>query len=135
MPTVLPFEIGTSPTLKIRGVIATEAIGKDRVIEKCPIILIPNAEWNSLTSTVLKKYYFEWNKTHHCIVLGHGSLYNHSFKPNAHYVYDYPRKVLIFKALKAIKKGEEILVNYNGYADSKARLDTHYLDFNKHKPG
>ena len=47
------------------------------------------------------------------IGLGFGSLYNHSYNPNAIYKKRMRENLLDFVAIKNIKKGEEITVNYN----------------------
>lgn len=133
-PLTLPFKIGISPTLKIRGLLAVRQITKGEIIEKCPIILVDKTQEAALRQTVLWKYYYEWSRSHHCIVLGYGSLINHSYNPSARYVYDYKYKLLTFKAIKKILPGEEITVNYNLIPQSKAKLDPELMDFNRHKP-
>lgn len=132
--TSQPFTIGISPTLRIRGVIATRTIKKGEIIEKSPIILVPKKQWPALKQTVLWKYYYEWNKDNHCIALGIGSLVNHSYTPNAQYEHDFRNKVLRFEARKTIKAGEEIMVNYNYYPHSKEPLEPELVDFNIHQP-
>ena len=47
------------------------------------------------------------------VALGYGSLYNHSYQPNARYD-DVGRLTKVFSALRDIEPGEEITVNYNG---------------------
>jgi uncharacterized protein len=46
------------------------------------------------------------------IVLGFGSIYNHSYIPNALYKERYKERLVEFVALRDIKKDEEIAVNY-----------------------
>jgi hypothetical protein len=67
----------------------------------------------------LSDYYFLWRKDppELAIALGNGSLFNHSFAPNAHFERDLPRTRILFRALRDIAKGEEITVNYNGEPD------------------
>ena len=48
-----------------------------------------------------------------CLALGFGSLYNHSYRPNARYD-DVGPQAKSFTALRDIAPGEEITVNYNG---------------------
>lgn len=131
----LPFKIDLSPMLKIRSIIATRDIKKNEVIERCPVILLNIKQEEALKQTVLRKYYFEWNKLHHAIVLGYGALINHSYTPNARYIHDYDNMYLVFKAFKNIKKNEEITVNYNYYPNNQDKLETFLLDFNDHFPG
>ncbi len=108
-----------------RGVFATVAIRKDEVIEKCPVIEIPEREVALLRKSQLKNYYFMWGKKLKmvAICLGFGSLYNHSYEPNATYIKRMEEKVIHFIALRDIKKDEEITVNYNfGNPDDKSPL-------------
>ena len=57
------------------------------------------------------------------IALGFGSIYNHSYEPNATYKKKSESKVIDFVAIKGIKKDEEITVNYNyGNPEDKTRL-------------
>ena len=96
------------------GVFATEDIQKDEVIEICPVIYLEKTDTKKIDKTLLFDYYFAWKKGGSAIALGKGSLYNHSYKPNAVYKKNFGNNTLTFVALKEIKKGEEILVNYNG---------------------
>jgi uncharacterized protein len=133
-PIVLPFRIGLSPTLKIRGLIATKRIKPREIIERCPIILIPMREEQALMQTVLGKYYYEWNNENHILALGYASLINHSYQPSARYAFSYKKKEMVIIALGEIKPGEEITVNYNYEPDSLDPLEPKLVDFNKHKP-
>jgi SET domain-containing protein len=103
-----------------RGVFATEKIKKGEVIEVCPVIAIPKKQSKLIRKTILDNYVFDWS-THNqpAVVLGLGSLYNHSYSPNAEHDENVKKKVMIFKALRDIKKGEEITHNYNGDHDNK----------------
>lgn len=101
-----------SPKLKIRGVLASQNISAGEIIEKCPLILIDIKEEDHLENTKLKEYYFLYNEKYHCIVLGYGSLYNHSFTPNAEIYRDFKNQLVVFKATKNIRRGEEITYKY-----------------------
>lgn len=124
----LPITIGISPSLKIRGLLATKDIKKGQVIERCPVILLRSKHDTYIDHTALKNYYFYWNRHQSAVVLGYGSLMNHSYKPNAQYVYNYHKKIMVFRAIKHIKKGEEIFINYNGFPRSRKKLDQGLLD-------
>jgi SET domain-containing protein len=128
----LPFDIGISPTLGIRGIIASRDIRAGEVIERCPVILVEMNQEKSLFETVMKKYYFEWTKKYHAVALGYGSLVNHSYTPNARYDGNYRSMQLVFKAINPIKKGEEITINYNWEPDSQDPVDDFLVDFNAH---
>ncbi len=104
---------------KGRGVIAIERIEKGEVIERAPVI--PGAvEEGKLTT--LYNYAFVWRKEYYAIALGYGSLYNHSYKPNAVYRHSEDDLLINFIALKTIEKGEEITVNYNGDPENHAEV-------------
>lgn len=104
------------------GVIAEEDIKKGSIIEKVPLLLMSMKEFSLIKQTKLYYYFFEYTNNHFAIALGYGSLYNHSFSPNARYLYNFKSKQLIIKAIKDIRKGEEIFFNYNYYPDDKAPL-------------
>lgn len=107
-----PFKIGISPTLKIRGLIATRNINKNFIIERCPVILIEMKFEDFLEETRLSSYYFTWDNNFHCLVLGYGEIYNHSKNNNIKFYKDKKRQLMIFKTIKDIKKGEELMINY-----------------------
>src|SRR5690606_33385944 len=102
---------------KGRGVFARRAIRRGELIERVPVIVLPigdvlrGEQWTSLGC-----YCFEWGKGRVALALGFGSLYNHSFRPNARYD-DEGRQAKRFTALRDIAPGEEITVNYNGDPD------------------
>jgi SET domain-containing protein len=110
-----------------RGVFAAQEIKKDEVIESCPIILINENEVPDLRKTELHNYYFMWgeDRNNHkaAVCLGFGSLYNHSYSPNATYHKLKEEGLIKFVAIKDINKDEEISVNYNfGNPDDKTKL-------------
>lgn len=104
------------------GVFSKENIFEGEIIEVCPIILLSNEDITYVDNTKLYNYYFNWEKNQIAIGLGYGSLYNHSYEPNAIYIKDYNNKQIIIKALKNINKNEEIFVNYNGNPDNKEKV-------------
>src|SRR6185436_12132578 len=92
-----------------RGVFAKEKIKKGEIIEICPVIPIPKKQVKALEKTFLTNYYFHWStRNQPAIVLGFGSLYNHSYSPNAEHDERIKKKEMVFRALRDIKKGEEI---------------------------
>jgi uncharacterized protein len=99
-----------------RGIFASEDIKKDEIIEICPVILM-KGEGPNLRKSELYNYYFLWDKQPDAaIALGFGSLYNHSYTPNATYKKALRDKNLEIVAIKDIKKDKEITINYN-YGD------------------
>lgn len=107
---------------KGRGVFASRPITKGMVIERVPVVILPVQEiYTDRISTQLADYVFNWGQDEVAIALGYGSLYNHSYRPNAVYAAK-GRRAQIYSALRAIEPDEEITVNYNGDAKSQAKL-------------
>lgn len=102
-----------------RGVFSTEDIVAGSVIEICPIVLLPPDQLKAIESTELYDYYFQWGEDEKscAIALGYGSLYNHSFSPNARYYTDFEADTLDIIALVDIPAGDELTFNYNGEPD------------------
>lgn len=113
----IPVEVGISPILGIRGLLATRDIEAGEVIERCPVVLIPVAQEDALEATVLGNYYFLWNDEFYVMALGYGSLHNHSYHANCIFERDYQRQEMVFMAAKAVQRGEELTINYNGEPD------------------
>ncbi len=107
-----------------RGVFTAEDIVKGTTFEIAPIIEIPESEVDVIHHTELHDYYFVWGEQDEkaAIALGYGSLYNHSYSPNANYIFDLDAQTIEFFALKKIKAGEEITINYHGDPDVKDEL-------------
>jgi len=102
---------------KGRGIVATQKILKGEVIETCPIIIISETEKQFIEtqSDILKFYYLiQEDLERCCIMLGYGSIYNHSENPNADIDYEENKsqKYLKFIALCDINVGEEIVYDY-----------------------
>lgn len=97
-----------------RGVLAKINIKKGELIESCPVIQIPSNEASFINKSILVNYiyYLGKNKNKLTLVLGFGSIYNHSYSPNARYRKKQNEKTVDFIATQNIKKGEEITVNY-----------------------
>lgn len=110
---------------KGRGVFAVKTFKEGEIIETCPVIYISPKERTHLEKTILAYYIYPWTSTRCGImVLGYGSIYNHSFTPNATWTQDFKEKTMVYRATKTIKRGEEILVNYNGYdKDAQKPID------------
>jgi hypothetical protein len=87
------------------GVFAAETILPGTVIEESYALIQKDTDVHFIN------YSFACEKTH-LLLLGCGSLYNHSDRPNASYDYDVDRQVMIFKALRAIGINEEIFIDY-----------------------
>lgn len=100
-----------------RGVFATAPIAAGECIEQCPVIALENPRDRArLRKTGLVNYYFLWGpkRNRAALCLGWGSIYNHSFTPNAQFKKCIDDRRMDFIALRDIAPGEEIFVNYNG---------------------
>lgn len=107
--------IRNSPN-KGRGVFTEAKIQKGTTIETAPVLVMPAAQGQHLDQTELYNYYYAWgqNQDEIAVVLGYGSLYNHSYQPSAVYRKDIASRTIEYSALRDIEPGEEITINYNG---------------------
>ncbi|MCO5229694.1 MAG: SET domain-containing protein [Chitinophagales bacterium] len=100
---------------KGRGIFTSDHISKGTVIEICPVIVCPAQDRKLIDQSFLFNYYFLWEEDLQstAIALGYGSLYNHSYQPNAIYRTYYEDQIIEFIALRDILPHTEITVNYN----------------------
>jgi hypothetical protein len=70
---------------KGRGIFARRPIEADEVIETCPVLVLPSGSIEDFSAGI-GAYVFEWGRGKLALALGYGSLYNHSYRPNARYV-------------------------------------------------
>ena len=103
---------------KGRGVFARRFIPEGTVIEKVPVLVMPEEE---AYVGLLADYVFEWGKGTVAVALGYGSLYNHSYDANCRYD-DVGKQSKIFVADRDINEGEEVTINYNGSPKDKSRM-------------
>ena len=92
------------------------------LVECCPVIVCPPGQEALLEETALRGLYFTWKNDAIAVALGFGSLYNHSWQPNARYELDHRRKVVRFMAVQVIDEGEEVTINYTGDPDGRGDL-------------
>lgn len=103
---------------KGKGVFALKDFEIGEIIEICPVLIFNTKERKYLEKTLLNHYIYPWRSTRGAsLVLGFGSIYNHSYSPNADWKQNFKTNSMVFRAIKPIKNGEEILVNYNGEPD------------------
>jgi len=108
-----------------RGVFTSEELSVDDIVEVCPIIIIPEKDFAKIHESVLHDYYFNWETEDQkllAIALGYGSLYNHSSEPNLTFILDFDQNQIVFKALKEIESGDELLINYEEGLKGKSVL-------------
>lgn len=110
--------IGKSPK-RGRGVFAEKNIKKGTVIEISPVIVLSPEERKAIEKTLLFHYVFEWgdDKKKAAVALGYVSMYNHSYDANCEYEMEFGKKRMTVRAVKDIKKGEELYINYNATPD------------------
>jgi SET domain-containing protein len=101
---------------KGRGVFTTEDIEKGTIVEVAPVIVMTREERKLLDQTLLHDYIFEWGHDPKgcCMALGYIPVYNHSYRSNCEYEMDYEEELISVKAMRFIKAGEELSINYNG---------------------
>lgn len=111
-------------TAKGRGVFTKQKINGDVTIEESPVIVMTAQDKILLDKTLLHDYIFEWgaNKDKCCMALGYISIYNHSYKSNCEYFMDYDEQTISIKTIRAINKGEELTINYNGNWNDGKRI-------------
>ena len=99
-----------------RGVFTSEDIKAGTIIEISPVIIMSSQERKLLDQTTLHDYIFEWDsdKNQCCMALGYIAIYNHSYASNCEYEMDFEKRLIQVKAVKDIKAGEELFINYNG---------------------
>ncbi|PIS22024.1 SET domain-containing protein-lysine N-methyltransferase [candidate division WWE3 bacterium CG08_land_8_20_14_0_20_41_10] len=127
----LAIYVSNSKVLRgIRGVFAARNIKNGEVLEECPVIVFSKKELEHIEKTIFNHYEYEWDETNDGLVLGYlGSLSNHSFAQNVEFSRDFKNKIMIYRAVRDIKKDEEITINYNQGCSSDELLDAGYLDY------
>jgi len=82
------------------------------------VIFLSPQEKELLRHTLLFGYYFLVDDPEYAIAMGLGmsSMFNHSYAANAEYTLSIDDQAITIRACKAIRRGEEILLNYNGVA-------------------
>ncbi|SRR5579883_534998 len=90
------------------GVFAEVDLQPEELIEECHALKIREDVRD------LEDYLFDCTNESEdwCLLLGYGSIYNHSDQPNAYFFFDDASQLMIFKASRFIPRGEEIFVSY-----------------------
>jgi uncharacterized protein len=104
-----------------RGVFALRNMKKGELIEEAHVIVIPITEWKLMRKSILSNYVFRWGGDK-ALALGYGSLYNHSYTPNARYITNLENQSIDFYAREDMQAGEEITVNYHGDPTNQSPL-------------
>lgn len=102
---------------KGRGIFTRKAIKAETVVETSPVIVMSAADRKLLDQTLLHDYIFEWHPEGEemcCMALGWVPLYNHAYESNCEYFMNYEDNTIYIQAVRDIKAGEELTINYNG---------------------
>lgn len=111
-----------------RGVFATVNINKGNIIERCPLIQMEYRSKYQLDPTIFGYMYARYQNDEETekhgfimyVAAGYGMLYNHQDEPNALWKFNYPQLLGDIIAIKDIKAGDEIFINYgNCYFNNK----------------
>lgn len=105
-----------------RGVFAERAFAPGNAVEVCPVLLI-DSDLRSIPEPV-RRIVFNWPGDHYALVLGYGSIYNHSDDPNLSFSRDLKKLTMTFTALMPIDAGDQLTIDYNQMTgDQSGRKD------------
>ena len=121
-------------TVKGRGAFARHDFAEGDIVEQCPIIILLRS-FEQLPPR-MQTMVFNWgnlaNTTpSHALALGFGSLYNHDNPANMRYQAVPDNEAINYIAVRAIKKDEELTINYN--AGGGSHLSDKDTWFERHK--
>lgn len=104
------------------GVFASKKFSPGDLIETCPLVWIPNDGQVALTRFTFRDKRRDNGST---LVLGYGSIYNHSSLPNASFAFPtHTQGVMTIHAIKDIDVDDELLINYGpAYWKAMSRVD------------
>lgn len=115
--------IGTTSGMG-RGVFTNENIDEGTIIEVAPVIVMNGDDRKLLDQTLLHDYIFEWGAQGKqcCMALGWIPIYNHAYRSNCEYEMDFESETIKVTTMRAIRKGEELFINYNGTWNNQKKL-------------
>lgn len=104
-----------------RGIFTKQSIPAGTIIEIAPVVVLPVKEVKDILKTKMSNYVFRWGESARKlgVALGYASIYNHSYNSNCQYFADFKKNILTIKTVRPIKKGDELMVNYNSDFDDK----------------
>lgn len=107
-----------------RGVFTRKDISKGTLVELAPVVVMSGEDRKHLDQTPLHDYIFEWgdDAKQCCMALGLVPLYNHAYEANCEYEMYFTKAVIAVKAVRDIKAGEELFINYNGDWDNEKKV-------------
>lgn len=106
-----------------RGVVAERDLSAGELIERAPVVIIPESERVAVDSTNVGNYIFMWEHDRKgadlytgsgraAVVMGYASLINHSTTPNCDTVRHIEALAHDLIALRPIASGEELTIDY-----------------------
>ena len=106
-----------------RGVVAERAIATGELVERVPVLVIPQSDRVAVDPTNVGNYIFMWEhdtvgqdlysqKGRAAVVLGYTSLVNHSAEPNCDIIRYIDALALDLVAIREIAAGEELTIDY-----------------------
>jgi hypothetical protein len=109
---------------KGRAVYACRRFAPGELIERAPVLRLSSEEWTAVANTILSQYCFRFGpgQLDAALALGYGSLYNHSYQPNAYYLKRPEDDVIDFIAHRPIEAGDEVTVNYDGTPEGQGAV-------------
>lgn len=106
------------------GVFALKDFKHGELIESAPVLTFSPTDRKNLEKTPLSHYIYPWKSTRGAaLAFGYGSVYNHSYSPNADWKQNFKKQTMEYRAVKDIRAGDEITVNYNGEPDDTTPID------------
>ncbi|KAA8619737.1 protein containing SET domain protein [Pyrenophora tritici-repentis] len=118
-----------SDTPKGRGVFATNNILAGTIIDICPVLVLGTEENKEhIEKTSLYHYTYNWpikdmngnNQTAQAVIFGLGSMFNHSTQEqNVGWMRDLGRQIITYRALRDIRRGEELCISYGSHLTFK----------------
>jgi SET domain-containing protein len=118
----LPLRIETRGA-RGRGVVADAAIAPGQLIERSPVLIIPEKDRVAADGTIVFTYVFMWEHDtteedlyshtgRSAIALGYTSLLNHSYDPNCSFIRHIDDLAIDLVAARPIAAGEELTIDY-----------------------
>lgn len=134
MTISIPFpqlSIEDTGTAKGKGVFARKTFRKGEVVEIAPV-LVMKVDHEDLPE-LLKTYVFDWATLAGVpraqgLALGYGSMYNHANPANLRYEADGRESLMRYVAVRTIREGEELTINYNAKGGGHASEDDNWFE-------
>lgn len=106
-----------------RGVVAGRRIARGELVERSPVLIIPDADRKAVDATIVFTYVFMWepgtteedlyrHSGRSAIALGYTSLLNHSHAPNCRFIRHFEDLAIDLVASRDIDAGEQLTIDY-----------------------